>query len=96
MSKINLSPLEKFLEKHKRTCTFYVYSGDRHCSCGRDEAEKELAAKDAELTIADKLWDAVGTLFYGNFDVPADRVKQEDLIVDLLREYGRIQKARKE
>jgi hypothetical protein len=35
------TPLEKFLQNHKSTCAKHVYSGDRHCSCGRDEAEKE-------------------------------------------------------
>lgn len=30
------------LEKHKPLCKYHVYSGDRHCSCGKDLALKEL------------------------------------------------------
>lgn len=33
--------LESFLKHHKPTCSVHIYSGDRHCSCGRDAAEKE-------------------------------------------------------
>jgi hypothetical protein len=33
--------LEKFLKNHKPACAVHIYSGDRHCSCGRDAAEKE-------------------------------------------------------
>lgn len=36
------SPLDKFLKSHRRSCTVFIFSGDRHCSCGRDEALKEL------------------------------------------------------
>lgn len=36
------SALDEFLKFHKRSCTFYIFSGDRHCSCGRDEALAEL------------------------------------------------------
>lgn len=32
------SPLLRRLEQHDRMCTVHVYSGDRHCSCGRDQA----------------------------------------------------------
>ena len=42
MSKIKKSALDRFLEKHRRSCTYFRFSGDRHCSCGRDEAMKEL------------------------------------------------------
>ena len=34
--------LDRFLEKHKPTCTYWIFSGDRHCSCGRDQAILEL------------------------------------------------------
>ena len=37
-----LPPLYKFLDKHKPGCTYRVFSGDRHCSCGRDECLKVL------------------------------------------------------
>lgn len=33
--------LEKFLKNHKPSCSVHIYSGDRHCSCGRDAAERE-------------------------------------------------------
>ena len=44
-----MSALDKVLKNHARSCAYYVFSGDRHCSCGRDAAIKELADKDAEL-----------------------------------------------
>ena len=37
------SALDRMIEHHKKSCTYFVFSGDRHCSCGRDEAEIELA-----------------------------------------------------
>jgi len=37
------TPLDEFLKTHKSTCAVHIYSGDGHCSCGRDEALKELA-----------------------------------------------------
>lgn len=37
------SALEHYLElPHRKTCMYWVFSGDRHCSCGRDAARKEL------------------------------------------------------
>lgn len=36
------SALDLFLKFHKRSCTYFIYSGDRHCSCGRDRAAEEL------------------------------------------------------
>ena len=36
--------LDRFLSKHKKSCSYWIFSGDRHCSCGRDEAIKELDA----------------------------------------------------
>ena len=51
--------LDKFLARHKDTCTHYVFSCDRHCSCGRDEAEAELAELRAQLAAAEKLWGVV-------------------------------------
>ena len=41
--------LDKFLAKHKDHCAYWIFSGDRHCSCGRDEALHELAALLAEV-----------------------------------------------
>jgi hypothetical protein len=37
-----ISALEKFFKTHRRSCTVHTYSGDRHCSCGRDEAWQEI------------------------------------------------------
>ena len=34
--------LQKFFKKHRRWCTYFVFSGDRHCSCGRNEALAEV------------------------------------------------------
>jgi hypothetical protein len=44
-----LPPLYKFLDKHKDSCTYWIYSGDRHCSCGRDLCLSILALARAEL-----------------------------------------------
>lgn len=49
------SMLDKFLKSHRRTCTYWIFSGDRHCSCGRDAAIMELeelrAARAIELQL---------------------------------------------
>ena len=45
---MNTPTLDKFLAHHARTCTFWIFSGDRHCSCGRDKALEELQALKAE------------------------------------------------
>ena len=42
MNKTKESALDKFLKAHRRTCAYFIYSGDRHCSCGRDESIAEL------------------------------------------------------
>lgn len=34
--------LDRILKHHARHCTYWIFSGDRHCSCGRDEAILEL------------------------------------------------------
>jgi hypothetical protein len=40
-----MNDLDRYLSlPHRKTCTFWIFSGDRHCSCGRDAAQKELAA----------------------------------------------------
>jgi hypothetical protein len=41
--KPKLSALDRMLEHHAAFCAWHIYSGDRHCSCGRDEAVKQLA-----------------------------------------------------
>ena len=38
----NESPLDLMLKHHKPYCAYFIFSGDRHCSCGRDDALKEL------------------------------------------------------
>lgn len=35
---VRLSPLDRRLQFHAPSCTVHIYSGDRKCSCGRDEA----------------------------------------------------------
>jgi hypothetical protein len=35
--------IDKMLAHHLPTCAWHIYSGDRHCSCGRDEAILQLA-----------------------------------------------------
>lgn len=34
--------LQRVTAKHARTCSYWIFSGDRHCSCGRDQARGEL------------------------------------------------------
>jgi hypothetical protein len=36
---------------HRKTCSYWVYSGDRHCSCGLERAREELRALKAEQQI---------------------------------------------
>lgn len=45
------SPLEKFISKHRKTCSIFRFSDqeNRKCSCGRDESEKEWNKVLAEL-----------------------------------------------
>ena len=42
MKRTKESALDKFLAHHPKHCTYWVFSGDRHCSCGRDAAIAEL------------------------------------------------------
>jgi hypothetical protein len=48
------SPLDDFLKFHKRSCTFYIFSGERRCSCGRDAALAELKALRNEVLVCDR------------------------------------------
>jgi hypothetical protein len=45
---VNTPALDKLLEHHLRTCTFWIFSGNRHCSCGLERAREELEALKAE------------------------------------------------
>lgn len=49
-----LAPYEKFLKNHTTTCAIHIFSGDRHCSCGRDEAIKRMEALAARLAQAEE------------------------------------------
>lgn len=42
-SDLQTRALDRVLLHHARTCTYWIFSGDRHCSCGRDAAITELA-----------------------------------------------------
>jgi hypothetical protein len=46
----NASALDRFLKEHKKHCNYWVFSSDRHCSCGRDEAIRELEGMRAALS----------------------------------------------
>jgi len=46
---MKVNQLDRFLKTHKPTCAYFIHSGDRHCSCGRDAAQEELADLRAEL-----------------------------------------------
>ena len=46
----NQSALDKFLKHHRRYCAVFIFSGDRHCSCGRDAAIRELEEMRRERT----------------------------------------------
>ena len=39
---IQTAALDRVLKHHPKHCNYWVFSSDRHCSCGRDEAIKEL------------------------------------------------------
>lgn len=39
---MKLTALERRLQHHDEFCTVHVFSGDGHCSCGRDEAISQL------------------------------------------------------
>jgi len=41
--------IHRRLEHHARSCTYWIFSGDRHCSCGRDQALQELEAIERTL-----------------------------------------------
>lgn len=41
---LKMVALDKVLKHHPKHCTYSVFSGDRHCSCGRDKAIQELGA----------------------------------------------------
>lgn len=43
LSTFKIPAIEKLLTHHARSCTYWIFSGDRHCSCGRDKARAELA-----------------------------------------------------
>jgi hypothetical protein len=49
MKTSNASALDRFLKEHKKHCNYWVFSGDRHCSCGRDDAIRELEEMRAAL-----------------------------------------------
>lgn len=54
--------LKKFIEKHRRSCTNFVFSKDRHCSCGRDKAEEDLKAVEDNLLASEALFGFVAWL----------------------------------
>ncbi len=40
---LQLGALDKLTQsRHARTCTHWIYSSDRRCSCSRDQARQEL------------------------------------------------------
>lgn len=39
--------IKRRLQHHAKNCTYFIFSGDRHCSCGRDLALVQLAALEA-------------------------------------------------
>ena len=41
--------IRRRLQMHARNCTYFSFSGDRHCSCGRDQALQELEAIERAL-----------------------------------------------
>lgn len=47
--KKNQTALDKFLKTHHRLCSVFVFSGGRICSCGRDDAEKEVEEMREEI-----------------------------------------------
>jgi predicted molibdopterin-dependent oxidoreductase YjgC len=39
---VETAALDRMLKYHPKHCTYWLFSGDRHCSCGRDAALAEL------------------------------------------------------
>jgi hypothetical protein len=39
---LKTAALDRMLKYHPKHCTYWMFSGDRHCSCGRDAALVEL------------------------------------------------------
>ena len=39
---IQAAALDRVVKHHLKHCNYWVFSSDRHCSCGRDEAILEL------------------------------------------------------
>jgi len=39
---IETAALDRALKHHAKYCAYWIFSGDRHCSCGRDEVRAEL------------------------------------------------------
>jgi hypothetical protein len=40
--KLGTKAIEKVLRYHARTCHHFIFSGDRKCTCGRNQAIAEL------------------------------------------------------
>lgn len=54
MSNHKQTPAQRFFNTHHPLCAVHVYSGDRRCSCGRDEALKEFERlQEVERSIMD-------------------------------------------
>lgn len=50
--------LDKFLAKHKDHCSYWRIFGALHCSCGRNEAVKELQRiKESVIALSKKVAD---------------------------------------
>jgi hypothetical protein len=48
---IRTAAIRRRLEFHARSCTYFIFSGDRHCSCGRNIALLELESIERALGI---------------------------------------------
>ena len=68
------NPLDAFLKKHTGFCSVHIYSGDRHCSCGRDLAIADLVAL-RERT--DKAEEAI-RMFFSIISAPGQLVDPND------------------
>lgn len=41
--KKKLSPVYRMLERHKDSCMYWIFSGPRHCTCGKEQADAAIA-----------------------------------------------------
>lgn len=85
-----MSALTDFLKHHTKDCKIHVYSGDQHCSCGRDKAWEEMRTLYDKVGIIPKSeWSLCATHKQGYWTMDgcpkciADNTTHQDSLFDL-------------